>query len=981
MTLSDASNIEQDLIHHIEQTNLFDEDWYLSRNTDVGQLKLSAIEHYIRVGEAEGRMPNRYFSPHWYRKNAGLDTPEAGSLLIHYAETGWKAGHDPSVAFSLSLYLKANPDVKEAGVEPLGHFLQFGEKEGRRVFATYDDEDSVTDIGMLMRAIKATGLFMGDWYLAHNFDLYDHGIDPLEHYVMAGSAENRKPNPYFDTRWYQDVYGEAIGDEHPLLYWAHKGHKLNQDPGPNFASDIYFAENPDLKKGVVDPLLHYLTFGRYEKRAWPDPNRRGSKAAESEASTGVRLPVDKTLRGLIDFPRHALKPKDTSFNPKELVIHWIVPDFAPGGGGHMTIFRMVHFLELSGHKQTIWIHNPSLHDSAADAYDTIIKYFQHFAGDVKFIDDSFADASGDIMIASDCFSIWPAMVPTDFTRRFYFVQDHEPSFHPVGSNAIAAEMTYEEDFDCICASPWLEQMMHQKYGKWASAFWLAADTKIYFPPRNKTDQQNDLPRIAVYARTFTARRLVELAFLALEVLARRGNRFHVDFFGAPISFRAAPFSFSDHGVASPDQLADLFRKADIGMVFSATNYSLVPQEMMACGLPVVEIDGESTRAIFTQDIVTYTKPDPLVIADTLEDLINDPDRRTLQSDKAYDWVRQFSWPQSARMVENALKARLADFGQARQENTPAIITRKPKASVVIPTLNPGDLFPKVLKAVLKQKTPFDVEILVIDSGSTDGTVDLLDGLEGVRLHQIDQKDFNHGDTRNLGVEMTEGDYVAFLTHDALPRDDLWLYSLVTGMDRFPDAGGVFGRHLAWPDASPYTKRDMEAHFDLFLSVPLYLDQETDARRFELRDPAWMQTLHFYSDNNSMLRRSVWEKIPLRRTAFGEDHLYAYDIIMAGYGKLYMPHATVYHSHDYDADQTHERCAIESAFFKHFFGYRLMKDEQAVQHALEGLNNRDEKWGRLHGLSESDISLQKQLNAARLNGHLEGALKDTTGLFD
>ena len=61
----------------------------------------------------------------------------------------------------------------------------------------------------------------------------------------------------------------------------------------------------------------------------------------------------------------------------------------------------------------------------------------------------------------------------------------------------------------------------------------------------------------------------------------------------------------------------------IGICFSATNYSLVPQEMMACGLPVIEIEGESTRAVFPEDVVTLTGPHPCAIADSIEALLRD----------------------------------------------------------------------------------------------------------------------------------------------------------------------------------------------------------------------------------------------------------------------------------------------------------------------------------------------------------------------
>ena len=85
---------------------------------------------------------------------------------------------------------------------------------------------------------------------------------------------------------------------------------------------------------------------------------------------------------------------------------------------------------------------------------------------------------------------------------------------------------------------------------------------------------------------------------------------------------------------------------------------------------------------------------------------------------------------------------------------------KIKASVVIPTLNGGVEFEKCLEMIYKQKTSYPFEVIVIDSGSNDGTVEIVRRFP-LRLYLINKKDFNHGLTRQWGLELAEGDYVAF----------------------------------------------------------------------------------------------------------------------------------------------------------------------------------------------------------------------------
>lgn len=960
-----------------EGIRLFHREWYLSKNTDVAKAGVDPATHYVNFGEQEGRWPNPYFDPSYYRKHAPGTKKYAGSALEHYLEKGWMRGRSPSRKFSSRLYLEQYPDVAAMKVNPLEFHLTIGQFSGYIAFQTVLEQDENKHLIAAMRQINGSGLFDPEWYKKFYTDLWHADVDPLFHYVKHGHREKRRPNYIFDPNWYEGKYSDEIAGEIPLLFYATEGGKLGHAPSENFCPETYFAENKDIDPTATNPLAHYLTVGMAKGRRFPSPAPSKHVVANKEA----KVPVGDALRGLLEFTPVDLTTDKTEFNPSQMNIHWVIPDFAAGGGGHMTIFRMVHFLELAGHKQTIWINHPSLHKSPEDAHETIEKHFQHFSGSVRFVEDGLLDAKGDAIIATDCWTVPPVLAVKDFIRRFYFVQDFEPSFHPMGANYLAADQTYHEDLDCLCASPWLSVLMSEKYKRWARHFWLAADKRIYFPPEDHKarNTRGRKLRIAVYARHFTARRAVELAFLALECLADRDIEFAVDFFGAPLTFTKAPYEFVDHGVASQDALADIFRNADVGVVFSATNYSLVPQEMMACGLPIVELDGESTQAIFPENTVSLALPHPTAIADALQQLLSDETARRTQAEAASKWVGKFSWAESASLVEKGVVERLSEFAAPTAPHALPKSTA-PTASVVIPTWNAGPIFAEVLEAVMGQRTPWPFEVLVIDSGSTDETLATVAKYPDVRLHQIDQAAFNHGATRNLGAEMTSGKYIAFLTHDAMPYHDRWLFNLVSSLERYPNAAGVYGKHLAYPDASAFTKRDLNQHFKTMSGLPLALSKDTDKERWQSRDVQWQQLLHFYSDNNSCMRRSAFEKISYRPVVFGEDQLWAWDVIQAGYEKVYAPQAAVYHSHDYDPDENYERSRIESAFFKHFFGYELVKTSDDLDKMIENSNTSDQEWGEANGVSLEETELRQQLNAARLKGYLAGCTEDTDSIF-
>src|SRR5581483_641154 len=160
-------------------------------------------------------------------------------------------------------------------------------------------------------------------------------------------------------------------------------------------------------------------------------------------------------------------------------------------------------------------------------------------------------------------------------------------------------------------------------------------------------------------------------------------------------------------------------------------------------------------------------------------------------------------------------------------------------SVVIPTKNAMPRFKGVLDAVLAQDTPWPFETVVIDSGSVDDTAAYAERQQNVRVIQIAPETFRHGRTRNQAIATCNSPYVALLTHDAQPADKNWLVNLVRAVEQDDHIAGAFGRHIAWPTADPFTKRDLDKHFAGFLSHPLVVHKDTDANRYA-NDTAWRQ---------------------------------------------------------------------------------------------------------------------------------------------
>lgn len=146
-------------------------------------------------------------------------------------------------------------------------------------------------------------------------------------------------------------------------------------------------------------------------------------------------------------------------------------------------------------------------------------------------------------------------------------------------------------------------------------------------------------------------------------------------------------------------------------------------------------------------------------------------------------VQQYGWRPTLRQALNNSRP----LPQPAIDIIPAVHDRNAAAeaplleqditvSVIIPAKNAGDEF-RFLLAMLKNQQGFrKVEIVVVDSGSTDGTVAIAEAF-GARIVHLPPEEFTHSHARNLGAENASGDYLLFTVQDALPPSERWLYEL------------------------------------------------------------------------------------------------------------------------------------------------------------------------------------------------------------
>jgi glycosyltransferase involved in cell wall biosynthesis len=315
----------------------------------------------------------------------------------------------------------------------------------------------------------------------------------------------------------------------------------------------------------------------------------------------------------------------------------VIPWYFEGSGGHSTIANLVRGLEARGHECSLWVE-----EDGAGSGD-FERFFGPVAGPVHH--DFAAWDGADVVVATGWQTVHRTLLLPGCGARAYLVQDHEPEFYGTSAERTWAEQTYGLGLHCVCASPWLARLMRSRYGASASAFDLGVRHDVYRPlgvPR-----RDDL--VLLYARAVTPRRAVPLGLLALEEVDAE-----VALFGEP---RPLATRFAQRGVLPPHDLARLYGEATVGVVLSMTNPSLVPTEMLACGLPVVDVASDAMVATFGRDgPIVLAHFDPLAVAGAVNGLLADPGERARRAAAGIELVRGRTWEAAAAQVEAGLRA-------------------------------------------------------------------------------------------------------------------------------------------------------------------------------------------------------------------------------------------------------------------------------------------------------------------------------------
>lgn len=281
-------------------------------------------------------------------------------------------------------------------------------------------------------------------------------------------------------------------------------------------------------------------------------------------------------------------------------------------------------------------------------------------------------------------------------------------------------------------------------------------------------------------------------------------------------------------------------------------------------------------------------------------------------------------------LQPLFKVPFSFFGKIRQ--------MKNSISVIIPTKNGGDLFRESLEMIFSQEIDSQLEVIIIDSGSTDHTLRICAEYP-VKLIQIPASSFSHSASRNLAISEACGDICVLTVQDAIPVDRKWLATLVEPLIKNEMVAGAYGQQVSRDDASWLNRCCKRLFYQEWRS-----NWKQEHEQLPIKPADWQKlsveqkrVLSRFDNVNSCIRRSVWQKVPFPEVPYAEDIAWAIIVLTSGFSICWQPLAQVFHSHDRSLAYEFKRSYVDSKTLAVLFGgSSSLMTPQMVQLLIEWL---------------------------------------------
>lgn len=256
----------------------------------------------------------------------------------------------------------------------------------------------------------------------------------------------------------------------------------------------------------------------------------------------------------------------------------------------------------------------------------------------------------------------------------------------------------------------------------------------------------------------------------------------------------------------------------------------------------------------------------------------------------------------------------------------------PVVSIIIPAKNGQKTIGKVLQAIFEQEFKSVFEVIVIDSGSNDQTLEIVSNFP-IKLVEIRPEEFSHSGTRNFGASLAgkSSEYLIFLNQDALPSDSFWLANLVRSITVEKDLKAVYAAELFPGDVFHNVSGVASYVFRTSATKGIHVIEPGVLDRYAYLPKVRQHELFPFSTVCAIFDKEHFLRFPFNEKAlWGEDLHWAVDNSRNGYRSGCTTLACVFHYHDYSEAELREIAEHTKRLYQEVFGWTVPLDEQTSQ---------------------------------------------------
>lgn len=315
---------------------------------------------------------------------------------------------------------------------------------------------------------------------------------------------------------------------------------------------------------------------------------------------------------------------------------WILPSLLEGSGGHRTILQNASYLASKGDFLCdLYVEDDGITKNNEELRERAEKLFGPCPGCRFFLGYSLKESMYDVLFATAWYTAKVVRdIPLDVSK-IYFVQDFEACFSPMGDGYLLACNSYCYGLKPITIGKWLTHKMCTEFGSPSQYFDFCADKEIYFPDGN-VEKEN---AICFVYQPDKPRRCSTIGIEALGIVKYLRPEVKIYLYGSA-QRGSVWFEHTNLGILSTEECNSLYNRCKVGLCISSSNPSRVPFEMMAAGLPVVDLYMENNLYDMPDDAITLAHYTPESIAQALIDILDSPERQNKISAAGRAFMRE-----------------------------------------------------------------------------------------------------------------------------------------------------------------------------------------------------------------------------------------------------------------------------------------------------------------------------------------------------